>query len=99
MSVRQVHCGGCAVRGSSAACAEQTGTGYQGWVEADLIFVSPDESGPGRVRLPVREGDTGRGRRAAVHGLDDDLQKRRSRSKRAASLANAQQTFDRAQSR
>ena len=31
--------------------------GYQGWVEADLIFVSPDEAG--RVEtLSVREGDT-----------------------------------------
>ena len=31
-------------------------TGYQGWVEAELIFVSPDEAG--RVEtLSVREGD------------------------------------------
>ena len=30
---------------------------YQGWVEADLIFVSPDEAG--RIEtLSVREGDT-----------------------------------------
>ena len=35
------------------ACAKTEDPGYQGWVEADLIFVSPDEAG--RVdALPVR---------------------------------------------
>ena len=39
----------------SRACSKAA-TGYQGWVEADLIFVSPDEAG--RVEtLSVREGD------------------------------------------
>ena len=56
-----------------AACAEQTNTGYQGWVEADLIFVSPDEAGR-VVRLSVREGDTIKAG-APLYGLDDDLQK------------------------
>ncbi|HWD67925.1 MAG TPA: hypothetical protein VG227_08195, partial [Caulobacteraceae bacterium] len=37
-------------------CNEARDPGYQGWVEADMIFVSPDESG--RVtKLNVREGD------------------------------------------
>ena len=77
-----------------AACAEPTSTGYQGWVEADLIFVSPDEAG--RVtRLSVREGDT-IAAGAPLYGLDDDLQKA-DLNQQAASLANAQQTFDRAQ--
>ena len=54
-------------------CAEQASTGYQGWVEADLIFVSPDEAG--RVtRLSVREGDTVKAG-APLYALDDDLQK------------------------
>ena len=49
-----------------AACAEGRNPGFQGWVEADLIFVSPDEYG--RVEtLSVREGDTRREGRAAVH--------------------------------
>ena len=39
-----------------AGCNETKNPGYQGWVEADMIFVSPDESG--RVtKLNVREGD------------------------------------------
>jgi len=77
-----------------AACTEQTGSGYQGWVEADLIFVSPDEAGR-VVRLSVREGDTITAA-APLYGLDDDLQKA-DLNQSSASLANAQQTFDRAQ--
>jgi HlyD family secretion protein len=77
-----------------AGCAEQAGTGYQGWVEADLIFVSPDEAG--RVtRLSVREGDTVKVG-DPLYALDDDLQ-RADLNQSSASQANAQQTFDRAQ--
>jgi HlyD family secretion protein len=77
-----------------AACAEQAGTGYQGWVEADLIFVSPDEAG--RVtRLSAREGDTVKVG-DPLYALDDDLQ-RADLNQSSASQANAQQTFDRAQ--
>ena len=77
-----------------AACAEQTNTGYQGWVEAELIFVSPDEAGR-VVRLSVREGDT-IAAGVPLYGLDDDLQKA-DLNQQMATLANAQQTFDRAQ--
>jgi len=28
-----------------AGCKEKRDPGFQGWVEADMIFVSPDESG------------------------------------------------------
>ena len=39
-----------------AGCNDTRDPGFQGWVEADMIFVSPDESG--RVtKLNVREGD------------------------------------------
>jgi HlyD family secretion protein len=77
-----------------AACAEQNNAGYQGWVEADLIFVSPDEAG--RVtRLSVREGDAVTAG-APLYALDDDLQKA-DLNQQMATLANAQQTFDRAQ--
>lgn len=76
-----------------AACTEQNSVGYQGWVEADLIFVSPDEAG--RVtRLSVREGDTVEAG-APLYALDDDLQQAELNQQKA-SLANAQQTFDRA---
>ena len=45
-----------AVAAVLAACKERKDPGFQGWVEADMIFVSPDESG--RVtKLNVREGD------------------------------------------
>ncbi len=46
--------------------------GYQGWVEADLIFVSPDEAG--RVEtLSVREGDTVE-KGAPLFTVDPELQ-------------------------
>ena len=39
-----------------AGCAPSLDKGYQGWVEAEQVFVSPHE--PGRVEtLLVREGD------------------------------------------
>ena len=45
-----------ALAASLGGCNEKRDPGYQGWVEADMIFVSPDESG--RVtKLDVREGD------------------------------------------
>src|ERR1700692_2181087 len=66
---------------------------FQGWIEADLIFVSPDEIG--RVEtLSVREGDqieTG----APLFTVDADLQKA-DLQMQEATLKNAQQAFDRA---
>ena len=77
-----------------AGCNEKKDAGYQGWVEADLIFVSPDE--PGRiVKLSVREGDQ-IAAGAPIYALDDDLQQA-DLNQTNASLANARQTFDRAQ--
>jgi HlyD family secretion protein len=66
---------------------------FQGWVEAYLIFVSPDEAGRVEV-LSVREGDaveTG----AALFALDADLQ-RAAVAENEAAVINARQTFDRA---
>lgn len=66
---------------------------FQGWVEAYLIFVSPDEAGRVEV-LSVREGDaveTG----AALFTLDADLQ-RAAVAENEAAVINARQTFDRA---
>jgi HlyD family secretion protein len=78
-----------------AGCNETRNPGYQGWVEADMIFVSPDESG--RVtRLDVREGDIVKAG-APLYAVDDDLQQA-DLNQNKATLANAQQTFDRAQS-
>lgn len=65
----------------------------QGWVEADMIFVSPDEQG--RVeRLRVREGDqVDKG--DLLFTLDDDLQVADVEVRQAA-VNNARQAFDRA---
>ena len=50
-----------------AGCKERRDPGFQGWVEADMIFVSPDESG--RVtKLNVREGDEVKPGDAALFG-------------------------------
>ena len=76
-----------------AGCSQTRNPGYQGWVEADMIFVSPDE--PGRViRLNVREGDQVK-EGAPLYSVDDDLQKA-DLNQNNATLANAQQTYDRA---
>ena len=76
-----------------AGCNEPRNPGYQGWVEADMIFVSHDESG--RVtKLNVREGDeikTG----DQLYSVDDDMQQA-NLNQNKATLANAQQSYDRA---
>ena len=78
-----------------AGCNERKDPGFQGWVEADMIFVSPDESG--RVtKLNVREGDEVKPGEQ-IYSVDDDLQKA-DHYQNNATLANAQQTYDRASS-
>jgi HlyD family secretion protein len=76
-----------------AGCEGAVDATFQGWVEADLIFVSPDETG--RVEtLSVREGDqvqTG----APLFTVDADLQKA-DLQMQEATLKNAQQAYDRA---
>ena len=58
-----------------AGCDERRNPGYQGWVEADMIFVSPDESGR-VIKLNVREGDEVKVG-MPLYSVDDDLQQRR----------------------
>jgi len=76
-----------------ASCSKQPANTFQGWVEANLIFVAPDETG--RVHtLTVQEGDpvkTG----DLLFTVDDDLQQA-DLAQVKASVKNAQQTFDRA---
>jgi HlyD family secretion protein len=65
----------------------------QGWVEAELIFVSPDEQG--RVEtLKVREGDRVQ-KGDVLFTVDDDLQKADVVVRNTA-VVNAQQGYDRA---
>jgi HlyD family secretion protein len=67
---------------------------YQGWMEAELIFVSPDENG--RIEQEsVREGDRVEAG-APLFTLDSDLQNA-DLQMQEASLKNAQQAYDRAQ--
>jgi HlyD family secretion protein len=76
-----------------SGCNDKHDPGYQGWVEADMIFVSPDESG--RVtKLDVREGDEVKVG-DHLYSVDDDLQQA-DLNQNKATLANAQQTYDRA---
>jgi len=75
-----------------AGCNNNDNT-YQGWIEADLIFVAPDEVG--RVTtLSAREGDTVKAG-DPLFTVDDDLQQA-DLAQVKASVVNAQQTFDRA---
>src|ERR1041384_500718 len=76
-----------------AACAPAADRGLQGWIEADLIFVGPDESG--RVEtLSVREGDAA-DKGAPLFTVDPDLQNADVEMARA-SLTNARQAYERA---
>jgi len=77
-----------------AGCNGSSDPGFQGWVEADLIFVGPDEVG--RVEtLSVREGD-GITQGAPLFSVDPQLQEA-DLAMAQASLTNARQAFERAQ--
>lgn len=81
------------IAASLAGCGGGRDPGFQGWVEADMIFVSPDEYG--RVTtLNVREGDEVKVG-DPLFSLDDDLQQA-DLNQNKATLANARQTYDRA---
>jgi HlyD family secretion protein len=78
-----------------AGCNDKGDPGYQGWIEADMIFVSPDESG--RVtKLTVREGDEVKAG-DQLYSVDDDLQQA-DLNQNNATLANARQSYERAAS-
>jgi HlyD family secretion protein len=75
-------------------CDKAKGPGFQGWVEAELIFVAPDEAG--RIEtLTVREGDQVE-RGALLFTVDPDLQLADVAMQEAA-VKNAQIAYDRAQ--
>jgi HlyD family secretion protein len=77
-----------------SACSNTRSASYQGWIEADFVFVGPDE--PGRIEtLSVREGDAVEAG-APLFTIDSDLQ-RAEASAAEANLINAKQAFERAQ--
>ena len=76
-----------------AGCRKENDRVLQGWVEAELIFVSPDEQG--RIEtLKVREGDHVK-QGDLLFSVDDDLQAADVAVRKTA-VVNAQQAFDRA---
>jgi HlyD family secretion protein len=76
-----------------AACDKPPENEFQGWIEADLIFVSPDEQG--RVEtMMVREGDRVE-KGTPLFTLDADLQ-RADLAVAEASVVNTKQALDRA---
>ncbi len=77
-----------------AGCENGKEPSYQGWVEADLLFIGPDEAG--RIQtLSVREGEQV-AQRAPLFSLDAELQLADLAMQEAA-VKNAQQAFERAQ--
>jgi HlyD family secretion protein len=77
-----------------AACSNEPENRYQGWIEADILFVGPDEQG--RIEtLSVREGDTVAAG-APLFTLDADLQNA-DLAMAQARLTNARQAYERAQ--
>jgi HlyD family secretion protein len=76
-----------------AGCGKSDDHVLQGWVEAELVFVSPDEQG--RVEnLKVREGDRVE-KGELLFTVDDDLQ-RADLVVRKSTVTTAEQGFDRA---
>ncbi len=78
----------------AAACGNGNDSVLQGWVEADFIFVSPDEQG--RIeQMRVRDGDTVK-TGDLLFVLDSELQAA-DLAVAEATLTNARQAFERAQ--
>jgi HlyD family secretion protein len=76
-----------------AGCSVTDTAGLQGWVEAEMLFVGPDD--PGRVQtLAVREGDKVE-QGVPLFSVDDDLQ-RADVAQITATVANMQRTMERA---
>jgi len=76
-----------------AGCGKTDNGMLQGWVEAEFVFVSPDEQG--RVEtLKVREGDKVE-KGVVLFTVDDDLQRADVVIKKST-VTTAQQSFDRA---
>jgi HlyD family secretion protein len=76
-----------------AACGKNNEQTLQGWVEAELLFVSPDEQGRVEI-LKVREGDRVE-KGTLLFTVDDDLQQADVVVKKST-LTTAVQGFDRA---
>jgi HlyD family secretion protein len=77
-----------------AACSNGNNNMFQGWIEGDFIFVSPDEQG--RIeQMLVRQGDAAK-KGQLLFVLDEELQKA-DLGVAEATLANTRQAYERAQ--
>jgi HlyD family secretion protein len=76
-----------------AGCGKSNERTLQGWVESELVFVSPDEQGRVEV-LKVREGDKVE-KGDLLFSVDEDLQQAEVTVRQVA-MTTAQQQFDRA---
>lgn len=77
-----------------AGCGQNNSQSFQGWIEANLLFVGPDENG--RIEtLKVREGDSVK-KGEPLFSLEADLQKADENAALAA-LQNARAAFARAE--
>jgi len=92
MALAAVRIAACAM--ALAACTEQGPPTFQGWIEANLIFVGPDEAGRVEV-LNKREGDKVE-EGAPLFTVDSDLQRSDVMMNEAA-VKNAETNYDRAQ--
>jgi HlyD family secretion protein len=77
-----------------AGCGDNGTHSYQGWIEANLVFVGPDENGRIEI-MKVREGDTV-SKTAPLFSLEADLQKADVQAAQAAAH-NARVAFARAE--
>lgn len=77
---------------SLAGCGDNAERRYQGWVEADLVFVGPDDAGR-LEKLAVREGDSVAAG-APIFTVDADLQRADLEAANAA-VAEARARLDR----
>lgn len=94
MMFYRIVCAALAVTLMLVGCSKDPENVFQGWVEADFIFVSPDEQGRVETML-VREGDRVE-KDNLLFTLDSDLQ-RADLAVAEAALTNAKQAFERAQ--
>jgi HlyD family secretion protein len=78
----------------TAGCNSSTESIFQGWIEADLVFIAPNEAGQ-LLTMSMREGDTVTPGQT-LFTVDDDLQQADLKQSEAA-FTNARQAFKRAE--
>lgn len=94
MRVKLTHCLAVLIACGLAGCNDPPQRSFQGWVEADFVFVAPDEAGRLET-LGVREGESVIAGQP-LFSVDEDLVSAELRQSQAA-LTNAEIAFERAE--